>query len=230
MKPGGEGFKSTNRVRLLHSSVRRQILKLASRRPDYYNEAEYGIPVNTMDSIHSITTFGCNPMFLQLHYMGIQPRPDEIRDYLALFRYINYIIGVNPVYFSTPESAKAIMQSCYAHELKLTETSKVVAYNFVRCVENLPAPLAISRGFIEAGSRWLNGHELCDQPDLGRPGFLSYIAFAGCCALVITMAWAQRIIPAFDRFIVQVSSRLLSLRYFLTVYFSVLDARYTGPS
>lgn len=162
--------------------------------------------------------------------MGVQPRPDEIRDYLALFRYISHIIGVNPAYFSTPESAKAIMQSCYAHELKLTETSRVVAYNFVRCVENLPAPLTISRGFIEAGSRWLNGPELCDQLDLGRPGVLSYIAFAGCCALVTVMAWAQRIIPAFDRFIIQVSSRPISLRYFLTVYFSILDARYTGPS
>lgn len=64
MKPGGEGFKSTIRVRLLHSSVRQRIIELASRRPDYYNEAEYGIPVNTMDSIHSITTFACNPMFL----------------------------------------------------------------------------------------------------------------------------------------------------------------------
>ncbi|KAI7977613.1 hypothetical protein EIK77_010204 [Talaromyces pinophilus] len=210
MKPGGEGFKSTIRVRLLHSSVRQRISELASRRPDYYNEAEYGRPVNTMDSIHSITTFACNPMYLQLPYMGVQPRPDEIRDYLALFRYISHIIGVNPDYFSTPESAKAIMQSCYAHELKLTETSKVVAYNFVRCVENLPAPLAISRGFIEAGSRWLNGHELCDQLDLGRPSFLSYIAFAGCCVFSIAMATAQRIIPAVDRFIIQVSGRFLS--------------------
>lgn len=205
MKPGGEGFKSTIRVRLLHSSVRQRILELASRRPDYYNEAEYGIPVNTMDSIHSITTFACNPMFLQLPYMGVHPRADEIRDYLALFRYISHIIGVNPDYFSTPESARAIMQSCYVHELELTETSRVVAYNFVRCIESLPPPLTISRGFIEAGSRWLNGHELCDQLDLGRPGVLSYIAFAGCCALTITLAWAQRIIPAFDRFMIQVS-------------------------
>jgi hypothetical protein len=206
IKPDGDGFQSTVRVRLLHSSVRQRILELASRRPDYYNEAEYGIPVNTMDSVHSITTFACNPMFLQLPYMGVQPRPDEIRDYLALFRYISHIIGVNPDYFSTPESAKAIMQSCYAHELKLTKTSKVVAYNFVRCVESLPSPLTISRGFIEAGSRWLNGHELCDQLGLGRPGVLSYVAFAGCCALVISMAWAQRIIPGFDSFIIQVSS------------------------
>lgn len=206
MKPGGEGFKSTIRVRLLHSSVRERILQLAKRRPDYYDEAHYGIPINAMDSIHSITTFACNPMFLQLPYLGIQPRPDEIRDYLALFRYISYVIGVNHDYFSTPESAKAIMQSCYAHELNLTETSKVVAYNFLACIESLPPPLTISRGFIEAGSRWINGHEFCDEVGLGRPGILSYIAFVGCCSLVIVMAWAQRLIPAFDRFMIQVSS------------------------
>lgn len=206
IKPGGQGFKSTIRVRLLHSSVRQRILELARRRPEYYNETDYGIPIDAMDSIHSITTIACNPMFLQLPYVGIQPRPDEIRDYLALFRYISHVIGVNPDYFSTPESAKAIMQSCYVHELKSTETSRVVAFNFVRCIGSLPAPLTISRGFIEAGSRWINGHEFCEEIGLGRPGVLSYIAFAGCCTLVIVMAWAQRTISAFDRFMVQVSN------------------------
>jgi ER-bound oxygenase mpaB/B'/Rubber oxygenase, catalytic domain len=205
MKPGGEGFKSTIRVRLLHSSVRRRLLELASRRPDYYNPAEYGIPVNTMDSIHSIATFACNPMFLQLPKMGIRPRPHEIEDYLALFRYIAYVIGARPEYFSTPKEAKAVMESCYYHELRMTETSQIVAYNFLGCVESLPSPLTVSRRFIEAGSRWLNGHEVCDELYLGRPGILSYIAFTGLCATVAIVACVQRIIPALDRFMVQVS-------------------------
>ncbi|OKL61055.1 hypothetical protein UA08_03138 [Talaromyces atroroseus] len=209
VKPGGEGFQSTIRVRLLHSCVRRRILGLVSRRADYYNTAEHGIPVNAMDSIHSIATFACNPMFLQLPKMGIQPRPDEIEDYLALFRYVAYLIGTQPEYFSTFEKAKATMESCYVHELSLTETSRTVAYNFIRCVERLPAPLTISRSFIEAGSRWLNGNEICDQLGLGRPGILSYVAFSGLCSLVMMLAWTQRMIPAFDRFIVQYTRRLL---------------------
>ncbi|KAH8693549.1 hypothetical protein BGW36DRAFT_300319 [Talaromyces proteolyticus] len=203
VKPGGRGFKSTVRVRLLHSSVRRRILHLAIRRPEYYDVAEFGVPANTMDSIHSITTFSLNPMFLQLPQMGITPRPQEIEDYLALFRYLAHIVGTPTEYFSTVEEAKALMESCYLHELNMTETSKTVAYNFVRVVESLPPPLVTSRGFIEAGSRWLNGHELCDELGLGRPGFLSYVAFAGLCVLVNSLAWTQRLIPAFDKFMIE---------------------------
>jgi hypothetical protein len=211
VKPGdktrssGEGFKSTIRVRLLHSSVRWRVLQLASRRPEYYDISQFGIPVNTMDSIHSITTFACNPMFLQLPKMGIQPRRDEIDDYLALFRYLAHAIGTPTEYFSTPEQARAVMESCYFHELNMTETSKTVAYNFVRCVESLPPPLIISRGFIEAGSRWLNGHQLCDELGLGRPGWFSYVVFAGHCVLVTVLAWAQRLVPLFDNFMIEVS-------------------------
>lgn len=211
VKPGdksrssGEGFKSTIRVRLLHSSVRRRVLQLASRRPEYYDISQFGIPVNTMDSIHSITTFACNPMFLQLPKMGIQPRQDEIEDYLALFRYLAHVIGTPTEYFSTPEQARAVMESCYFHELNMTETSKTVAYNFVRCIESLPPPLIISRGFTEAGSRWLNGHQLCDELGLGRPGWISYVVFSGQCVLVMVLAWAQRLVPSFDNFMIEVS-------------------------
>lgn len=214
IKPGdsetrsGEGFQSTVRVRLLHSSVRRRVLQLASRRPEYYDISQFGIPVNTMDSIHSITTFACNPMFLQLPKMGIQPSQGEIGDYLALFRYLAHVIGTPTEYFSTTEQARAVMESCYLHELNMTETSKTVAYNFVRCVESLPPPLIISRGFIEAGSRWINGHELCDELGLGRPGWLSYAVFAGHCVFVNVLARAQRLIPWLDEFMIEVGVTL----------------------
>lgn len=203
--PGGEGFKFTVRVRLLHSSVRRRILQLVDRRPEYYDTEKFGIPVNTMDSLHSITTFCLNPMFFQLPRMGIKPRQQEIEDYLALFRYLAHVIGTPTEYFMTLDKAHAMMESCYLHELKMTETSRTVAYNFVRVVENLPPPLVISRGFIKAGSRWLNGHALCDELGLGKPGFLPYIVFAGQCALVNALAWAQRLVPLFDNFMIEVS-------------------------
>jgi hypothetical protein len=214
VQPGGEGFRSTVRVRLLHSSVRRRILQLVDRRPEYYDVNKFGIPVNTMDSIHSITTFCLNPMFLQLPRMGIKPLQQEKEDYLALFRYIAHVIGIPIEYFMTVEKAKALMESCYLHELEMTETSQIVAHNFVRVVESLPPPLVISRGFIEAGSRWLNGHKLCNELGLGQPGVLSYISFAGHCALVNALVWAQRLVPPFDKFMIEVSKELYMLAIF----------------
>lgn len=41
IQPGGDGFASTIRVRLLHAAVRNRIMKLASQKPSYYNVEEW---------------------------------------------------------------------------------------------------------------------------------------------------------------------------------------------
>lgn len=64
----------------------------------------------------------------------------------------------------------------------------------------------MSRGFIEAGSRWINGDEVCDEVGLGRPGVLHYLAFMGHCMLVASMAWVQRFVPGVDASVINVSS------------------------
>ncbi|QMW44143.1 hypothetical protein G4B11_007563, partial [Aspergillus flavus] len=209
IQPGGEGHIATVRVRLLHSSVRQRILHLCRTKPHYFDIDHYGAPVNTLDSIHSISTFCCNPMWLQLPRFKINPSPDEVKDYIALFRYLGYLLGTPTSYFETVEKSKHTMESMVAHELHTTETSRVVAYNFVECVSNLPAPFHVSRKFIEAGSRWINGDEICDELELGKPGFLYYFMFAGYSVLVLGLAWLQRTIPMFDGFMIKLSRDLL---------------------
>ena len=204
IQPGGEGHASTIRVRLLHASVRQRIMKLAHSRPNYFNVEKFGVPVNTLDSIHSITTFSCNPMWFQLHKMGITVKQQEIDDYIALFRYIAYLLATPTEYFETSEKAKAIMESMYLHELEVTPTSRVVGFNFVKCLEDLP-PMNISKEFIEAGSRWFNGNQLCDALELGRPGWYHYFCMMGLNAIVITLCFWQRLIPSFDSFMIGVS-------------------------
>lgn len=197
IKPGGEGHVTTVRVRLLHSSVRQRIMKLARSRPDYFDVAKFGVPVNKLDSIHSITTFACNHMWLQLPQMGVYPNQQEIADYIAIFRYLGYILGTPDHYFDTVPKAKAVMESMLIHELHITPTSLIVGHNFVECLKDLP-PFNISAQFIEAGSRLLNGDELCDSLGLGRPGWYSYACFKGHCWLVQVLALAQQSVPFLD--------------------------------
>ncbi|KAE8146499.1 hypothetical protein BDV25DRAFT_169839 [Aspergillus avenaceus] len=209
IRPGGEGHVATIRVRLLHASVRQRILRLCQAKPDYFNIDRYGIPVNTLDSIHSITTFSCNPMWLQLPKFGIKPSSGEIEDYIALFRYLAYLLGTPTSYFKTIEDSKRTMESMLVYELLTTETSRVVAYNFVECVAHLPAPVHVSRKFIEAGSRWINGGELCDELELGRPGYFYYVAFAGYCMFVFGLALLQQLIPRIDTLVIKLFRQLL---------------------
>ncbi|OAA74564.1 hypothetical protein LEL_08145 [Akanthomyces lecanii RCEF 1005] len=166
IKPDGEGHITTVRVRLLHSAVRERIMKLVNTRVDYFDVEKFGVPVNTLDSIHSITTFCCNHMWLQLPLMGVYPSEQETADYIALFRWIGYLLATPDEYFATSAQAKATMESMLLHEQKLTDNSVVVGYNFVQCVKDLP-PFNISADFIEAGSRVLNGDELSSAAFVG---------------------------------------------------------------
>jgi hypothetical protein len=204
IQPGGEGHTSTIRVRLLHASVRQRILKLAASRPEYFPVEKYGAPVNDLDSMHAIVLFCCMPMWDSFPKMGIYPSKQEITDFIALFRYISYVTGTPNEYFETPEKAKAVMETMFLYELEPNKTSKILAHNFIAWLEGQPPPY-LSRDFMEAGCRWMNGHEICDALGLGRPGLYYYAVFAGHNVIVSTMAMCQKLIPALDQFIIKVS-------------------------
>ncbi|KAM0189079.1 hypothetical protein ACHAPA_010343 [Fusarium lateritium] len=202
VQPGGEGHSSIVRVRLLHSMVRQQILKVAASKCRFFDQDTHGIPINTLDSIHAIATFGCNHAWLQLPIMGITPDPQEVEDYIALWRYVAHVIGAPQEYFTSATKAKAVMESLAYNELLVTPTSVVIGYNFVEALKDLP-PMNISDGFIQAASRVLNGHEICDQLGMGRPSWYSYACFKGHCWLVRSLAFLQQKIPTLDDKMVQ---------------------------
>lgn len=101
-------------------------------------------------------------------------------------------------YFETPTQAKAVMESLMLTEPKVTDTSKVVANNFIQCLQNTP-PAYASKEFIEAGSRWMCGNEVCDELGLGRPGYYYWAVFAGQCWLSMAICYTVRAVPNLDR-------------------------------
>lgn len=208
IQPGGVGHISAVRVRLLHSSVRERILKLIKTRPEYFNVDKFGAPVNILDSIHSISVFCCNHSWLQLPFMGITPTEQETADYIALFRYVGYLLGVPDGHFTSPAKARATMESMLLHELRLSSTSHTIAYNFVQCVTDLP-PFNVSEQFIVAGTRALNGDTFSDSLGLGRPNLIYYASFRGFCWLVRTLAYIQQISLVADRAITNCFRRAL---------------------
>ena len=145
-------------------------------------------------------------MWQQLPRQGIWPRQQEIADYVALFRYLGYLLATPDQYFSSPSRAKAVMESMTYYELSPSLTSKIVGHNFVECLRDV-SPMNVSREYVEAGSRWMNGAEVCDFLDLGTPGWYYYAVMAGQCMLSWGLCWAQRAVPALDRWIIRVSGK-----------------------
>lgn len=195
IKPGGEGFASSIRVRLLHAAVRRRILALSEQRQGYYDVEAWGVPINDLDSIATIGTFSATLIWLSLPRQGIYLRQQEIEDYIALWRYIGHLLGTPTEYFATPARAKAMMESLLMNEIDPTETSKLLANNIIRALDDQPPGYA-SADMLTASARWLNGPELSDRLGLARPGIYYYILVAGQCLFFMTFCYAYRLLPA----------------------------------
>ncbi|TVY56927.1 hypothetical protein LCER1_G001974 [Lachnellula cervina] len=198
IKPGGAGHASTIRVRLLHAAVRRRILALAKEKPAYYSVEEYGIPINDLDSIATISTFSATLIWLGFPRQGIWMREQEILDYLALWRLVAYYIGTPTEWFETPEKAKAVMESLLISEVNPSPTSKILANNIILSLQG-QAPAYASREFLTASARWLNGNELGDALGLDRPGYYYWALFAGQCLFFNILAWLHRLSPSYDK-------------------------------
>ena len=198
IQPGGDGFASTIRVRLLHAAVRQRILKLATTRPGYYDVQAWGIPINDLDSMATIATFSATLIWLSLPRQGIYLRQQEKADYIALWRYIGYLVGCPTEHFETPEQAKRLTEALLLYEIQPTDTSKVLANNIIRSLEGQPPGYA-SADFLIASARWLNGNDLCDELGLPRPSVYYWSLMAGQCLFFCFFCYTYRSFSNLDR-------------------------------
>lgn len=87
MRRRGDGFAITVKVRLMHAGVRRMILQSGS-----WDEARWGAPINQHDM--SATTLLFSLVVLEgLRKLGLHIEADESESYMALWRYVGWVIG-----------------------------------------------------------------------------------------------------------------------------------------
>ena len=92
---GGHGWRSTIRVRMLHTRVRRRILRQAERLADVYSVERDGVPINQEDLAATLGSFSVAPL-LSLQRLGIVPTKQEREDFIATWRHIGYYMGIDP--------------------------------------------------------------------------------------------------------------------------------------
>ncbi|KXH51237.1 tat pathway signal sequence [Colletotrichum simmondsii] len=197
IQPGGQGHASSVRVRLLHAAVRRRILLLAKQKPSYYDVAAYGVPVNDLDSIGTITTFSSTLLWIGLPRQGIFLKDSEKRDYLALWRYVAYIMGTPTDAFSSLGRARATMESLLASEIQPSDTSRALANNVLTGLAEQP-PWHVSREFLAAETYWLNGPKLARALAVEKPPFYYSLLILGQCLFFMFMCYSRRLFPSWD--------------------------------
>ncbi|GKT56955.1 tat pathway signal sequence [Colletotrichum tofieldiae] len=198
VQPGGDGFASSLRVRLLHAAVRRRILALAAERPSYYDVRAWGVPVNDLDSIGTISTFSATLLWIGLPRQGIYPTHAEKADYLALWRWVAFVMGTPTEAFASVSRARAMMESLLASEIEPSDTSRVLANNVLTGLCNQP-PSHVSREFLAAETYWLNGPRLARALAVERPPFYYSLLIVGQCIFFMAMCYARRLFPSWDR-------------------------------
>ncbi|EPS34944.1 hypothetical protein PDE_09909 [Penicillium oxalicum 114-2] len=198
LKPGGEGQVSSVRVRLLHACVRMRILKLVREKPDYYDVAQYGIPISDLDCIGTINTFCSSVVWMGLPRQGVYLKQQEIEDYTALWRLVAYYVGAPTDPFETTTKARAMMESLLVSEIHPTETGRILAKNIILGLENT-APSFASKEFLEALSRLLNGDQLSDALGIPKTTLYYRLLLWGYCFWVKFVSVMIPKIPSMDR-------------------------------
>ena len=100
LRPGGKGWKAALRVRVLHAKIRRSLLQSRKLTSDgqttpSWDVGEYGVPINQEDMAATLLAFSVN-VLLGIEAIAGRPLPEtEQRDYLALWRYLGWLLGVD---------------------------------------------------------------------------------------------------------------------------------------
>lgn len=90
--PGGDGWKTALHVRILHAKVRRELLRKQGKRA--WDLKKNGIPINQEDMAGTLLAFSTNPILGVELISGKPLSHQEMLDYLALWRYIGWLLGV----------------------------------------------------------------------------------------------------------------------------------------
>ncbi len=224
VQPGGEGFVSSLRVRLLHAQVRRRILQLAQSRPGYYSVADHGVPINDLDTMSTITAFGPALVWIGLPRQGIFLRRQEVADYLALWRWVAHLLGTPTDFLATETQAKAVMESLGASEVAPSEKSRALATNLITSLANTP-PAYASRKFLHAETPWLIKTELADALGIPRPPLFYTLFVLVQCIFFMIRCYVCRSVPAWDERAIKVRQFPLSapMHHRLASYYVISD-------
>jgi hypothetical protein len=167
MRPVGEGWQITLKVRLIHAQVRKMIL--ASGR---WDSAAWGLPVNQHD-LGGATLLFSAAIIDGLRKLGMRISSDEAEDYIHLWRWAGRTIGVQSDVL--PASEREAMRLAALIELTMGEpdedsrdlTRALFGAAFEGCVTKNQFRAAQRRvTFGRMVCRELIGDELADKLDV----------------------------------------------------------------
>lgn len=87
LRPGGDGVVAAAHVRLIHAKIRHMIATKCEWNP------QWGEPINQHDMLGTVLLFSLI-LIEGLEKIGLEPTREEAEDFIALWRYVGYLLGV----------------------------------------------------------------------------------------------------------------------------------------
>ncbi|KAJ4320058.1 hypothetical protein N0V84_006043 [Fusarium piperis] len=194
VKPGGKGYVSSVRVRLLHAAVRRRLMQLEHERPGYFDMDKWGVPINDLHSIGTISVYSVAIIYMALPRQGIHLTDQQITDYLALWRWVGYLLGTPVDWMATPAQAKVMMESVMTSEMAPSANSRILANNILTAEARIP-PLHAPRELLAAQAYQLNGDDLAGALGIEKPRWHYRAIVWVQCAVLYWMSYTYPWLP-----------------------------------
>lgn len=122
LRPGFKGWRMALQVRLIHAKVRRSILNDCKKsKKNNWDILEYGIPINQEDMAATLCAFSVNILMGIEFIAGKELSSQEQEDYLALWRYIGWLLGID-----SDERESDFVPSINIARINSTSSSSVV--------------------------------------------------------------------------------------------------------
>ncbi|PNP79126.1 hypothetical protein FNYG_07564 [Fusarium nygamai] len=195
IKPGGKGYVSSVRVRLLHASVRRRLMQLEHQNPGYFDMEKWGVPINDLHTIATISAYSAAIVYMALPRQGIYLSEQQTADYLALWRYVGYLLGTPVDWMATPQQAKAMLESIAVSEVAPSANSQILANNILTAEARAP-PLNMPREVLAAHAYRLNGDEFAGALGIEKPDLRSRLAVWMQCTILFFISYSYPWMPS----------------------------------
>ncbi|KAF5538250.1 latex clearing [Fusarium mexicanum] len=194
IKPGGKGYVSSVRVRLLHASVRRRLMQLENQNPGYFDMEKWGVPINDLHTIATISAYSAAIVYMALPRQGIYLSEKQTADYLALWRYVGYLLGTPVDWMATPQQAKAMLESIAVSEVAPSANSQILANNILTAEARAP-PLNMPREVLAAHAYRLNGEEFASALGIEKPDLRSRLVVWMQCTILLFISYSYPWMP-----------------------------------
>jgi hypothetical protein len=170
---GEQGYVATAQVRLLHALRRMTTLRRG------WDVEAWGLPISQVDLARTWLDFTLVP-FRALAQLGFDFTEAELRDLYALWRYVGYLLGIDPIFYRDVhdhDQAEELLDLLEMTDEPPDENSRALIaatmeFTVATLMHALHTPPALARDLGHALARYIQGDERADVLGIDRPEVL----------------------------------------------------------